>query len=44
MYQRVTRDIEVTVSPRFMPEKSSAEKGLYFWPIRSALRTAVRSR
>jgi ApaG protein len=31
MYQRVTRDIEVTVSPRFMPEKSSAEKGLYFW-------------
>jgi ApaG protein len=31
MYQRVTRNIEVTVSPRFMPEKSSAEKGLYFW-------------
>jgi ApaG protein len=31
MYQTVTRDIEVTVSPRFMPEKSSTEKGLYFW-------------
>ena len=31
MYQTVTHNIEVTVSPRFMPEKSSAEKGLYFW-------------
>jgi ApaG protein len=31
MYQAVTRNIKVTVSPRFMPEKSSAEKGLYFW-------------
>ena len=31
MYQTVTHNIEVTVSPRFMPEKSSAEKCLYFW-------------
>jgi ApaG protein len=31
MYQAVTRNIEVTVSPRFLPERSSAEKSEYFW-------------
>src|ERR1700676_5427509 len=31
MYQTVTRDIEVTVSPRFLPERSSIEKNFYFW-------------
>jgi ApaG protein len=31
MYQAVTRDIAVTVSPRFLPERSSIEKSLYFW-------------
>ena len=31
MYQAVTRSIEVTVSPRFMPERSSVEKSYYFW-------------
>jgi ApaG protein len=31
MYKSVTRDIAVTVSPRFLPERSSAEKNLYFW-------------
>jgi len=31
MYQSVTRNIEVTVSPRFMPERSSTEKSYYFW-------------
>ena len=31
MYQAVTRNIEVTVSPRFMPERSSTEKSYYFW-------------
>jgi ApaG protein len=31
MYQAVTRDIEVTVSPRFLPERSSIEKSYYFW-------------
>jgi ApaG protein len=30
MYKAVTRDIAVTVSPRFLPEESSVEKG-YFW-------------
>ena len=50
MYQRVTRDIEVTVSPRFMPEKSSAEKGLYFWAYtvgianRSAVTVQLKTR
>lgn len=31
MYKSVTRDIAVTVSPRFEPERSSVEKNLYFW-------------
>jgi len=31
MYRAVTRDIEVTVSPRFLPERSAPEKGHFFW-------------
>jgi ApaG protein len=31
MYQTVTRKIEVSVTPRFMPERSSAEKNYFFW-------------
>jgi ApaG protein len=31
MYQAVTRNIEVTVAPRFLPERSSTEKRYYFW-------------
>ena len=31
MYRAVTRQIEVTVEPNFMPERSSAEKSHYFW-------------
>jgi ApaG protein len=31
MYQAVTRKIEVSVTPRFMPERSSAEKNYFFW-------------
>jgi ApaG protein len=31
MYQTVTRDIEVKVTPRFMPERSSHEKSYFFW-------------
>ena len=31
MYRTVTRQIEVTVKPNFMPERSSAEKGHFFW-------------
>lgn len=31
MYHTVTRNIEVTVSPRFLPERSSIEKSYYFW-------------
>jgi ApaG protein len=40
----------VTVSPRFMPEKSSAEKGLYFWAYtvgianRSAVTVQLKTR
>ena len=31
MYQAVTRKIAVTVSPRFLPERSSSEESRYFW-------------
>src|SRR5688572_26309903 len=31
MYRAVTRLIEVTVEPNFMPERSSVDKGQYFW-------------
>lgn len=31
MYQATTRKIEVTVTPRFMPERSSVEKSYFFW-------------
>jgi ApaG protein len=31
MYKAVTRGIEVTVTPRFLPERSSSDKNYYFW-------------
>lgn len=31
MYRAVTRQIEVTVEPSFMPERSSVESSRYFW-------------
>ena len=31
MYRAVTRQIEVTVEPNFRPERSSVDKGQYFW-------------
>jgi ApaG protein len=31
MYRAVTRQIEVTVEPSFLPERSSAEHSRYFW-------------
>lgn len=31
MYRAVTRKIEVTVTPRFLPERSSPANGYYFW-------------
>ena len=30
-YRAVTRQIEVKVIPRFMPDRSSPENGYYFW-------------
>ncbi len=30
-YRAVTRQIEVKVVPRFLPERSSPENGYYFW-------------
>lgn len=31
MYRANTRDIEVTVTPKFLPERSSPENGHFFW-------------
>jgi ApaG protein len=31
MYRAVTRHIEVVVEPSFLPERSSAEDGRFFW-------------
>ena len=31
MYRAITRQIEVTVEPNFLPERSSAEDRQYFW-------------
>lgn len=31
MYQAVTRNISVCVNPKFMPDRSSAEKSYFFW-------------
>lgn len=31
MYQTITRNITVTVTPKFLPERSSQEKNYFFW-------------
>ena len=31
MYQAVTRDIEVLVTPRYLSERSSPDNGYFFW-------------
>jgi ApaG protein len=31
MYRTMTREIEVIVSPRFLPERSSPENNYFFW-------------
>ena len=31
MYSRVTRDIEITVLPEFVPERSDEAQGQFFW-------------
>ena len=31
MYSCITRDIEITVLPEFVPDRSDAEAGHYFW-------------
>lgn len=37
MYRAVTHAIEVTVTPRFLPERSSPENGYYFWAYTIAI-------
>jgi ApaG protein len=31
MYKTITRSIEITVKPRFLPERSSPDNNYYFW-------------
>jgi ApaG protein len=31
MYRAVTRDIEVTVNPQYLPERSAPDRSEYFW-------------
>jgi ApaG protein len=31
MYRTVSREIEVKVTPRFLPDRSSPDNGYYFW-------------
>jgi ApaG protein len=31
MYRAVTRKLEVTVTPRFVPDRSSPDNGYFFW-------------
>jgi ApaG protein len=40
MYRAVTRQIEVTVEPNFMPDRSSAEKGHFFWSYKVVITNA----
>src|SRR4051812_38305945 len=42
MYRTVTRQIEVTVEPNFLPERSSAEKREYFWSYTIVITNAGR--
>ena len=42
MYRAVTRQIEVTVEPRFMPERSSVERSQYFWAYSIVITNAGR--
>ena len=37
MYRAVTRNIEVSVTPRFLPERSSPENGYFFWSYTIAI-------
>ena len=37
MYRAVTRQIEVTVEPRFMPDRSSVERSQFFWAYSIAI-------
>jgi ApaG protein len=37
MYRAITRQIEVTVEPNFLPERSSIEKCQYFWSYTIAI-------
>jgi ApaG protein len=36
-YQKITRDIEVKVKPRFLPERSSPENSYFFWAYSIAI-------
>ncbi|MGB6538310.1 MAG: Co2+/Mg2+ efflux protein ApaG [Xanthobacteraceae bacterium] len=37
MYRTVTREIEVVVTPRFVPDRSSPENNYFFWAYKIAI-------
>ena len=37
MYRAITRQIEVTVEPAFMPERSVPDRGQFFWSYTIAI-------
>jgi ApaG protein len=43
MYRAVTREIEVTVSPKFLPERSAPNKGHFFWAYTIAVTNLGRT-
>lgn len=38
MYRAITREIEVTVEPNFLPDRSSADKNQFFWSYTIVIR------
>ena len=42
MYRAVTRHIEVTVEPRFMPDRSRVDRSQYFWAYSIVITNAGR--
>jgi ApaG protein len=44
MYRAITRQIEVTVEPNFLPERSSANRCEFFWSYTGAETVQLRTR
>ena len=44
MYRAVTRNIEVTVTPKFLPDRSAPDKGHFFWAYTIEISQSRRAR